>query len=877
MDTLAHHRHHRTSVIRPLRRKGRIRLLDTIDAVRESLPRPVKVLAEWAAQPRVFVTLGALLAFISVIGFHYYALFSAEIDARLKRDAFDNSARFVAAPVKVKIGDQFSVEELSSYLDSAGYSPISGDQPAAQGTYSAGPGTIDVTPTSYAASSLGLAPARIEIDSHQRVSGLTRLGEGGRLSSVVLEGALLASTKDGDRRKTIEVQFSEIPVPLMNAVIATEDRRFFGHSGIDWRGILRALLIDLRRGEIVQGGSTITQQLIKNAFLTSERSWTRKVKEAAMALILESRLSKQEIFALYCNDVYLGQSGRYAMRGFAEAAQVYFDKRLNQLTLGESAFLAGLVHAPNRYSARRDPAQALVRRKEVLDSMVQQGDISSEEAARAQAEPLQFVKHEARDDHGLSFFIDYAERVAEERYGWRALASQTRLNTTLDMRLQQAAYDSVALHGERIDRAMAHRGKRRSPPPPPVQAALVALDPHSGEVLAMIGGRNYDESQLNRATDALRQPGSTFKPFVYASALSRRAYTAASQLSDRPQSFSNAGSRSEYKPTDYGGGFGNRDVTLGEALSRSLNVPTVQLAEQMGLSTIADFAETCGLPRPRVYLSSALGASEVALLDLAAGYTAFAGDGMAHGPTPIEGICWPETNVTEPIPCKSARALSPQSAFLMTDMLKAVLNGGTGSRARTLGFKAEAAGKTGTSRDGWFVGYTPNLLCAVWVGYDDNRDLGLKGSDSALPIWVDFMKRALEIRPELGGAFTQPAGLTSALIDPTTGLLACDKCPRSQRMLFLSGTEPFAICTHDQPPEETPVASDEPNAPADQNANDDDAGQVTFEVCAETGLLPSSACPVLKKRVVGWKDLPIGTCRPELHNKGGFHSDDRVP
>ncbi|HEV8482927.1 MAG TPA: biosynthetic peptidoglycan transglycosylase, partial [Blastocatellia bacterium] len=365
LDTLTH----RTVVVRPLRGVRRIRLFDKFYIVWEKLPRRVRRFAAWWVQPRVLMTLSAVVVCLFVIGFHYYSVFSAEIDSRLKRDVFNNSARIVAAPVTLKIGDQFSVEELSGYLDTAGYSLSSGDQPvAAQGSYSVGQRTVDVIPTAYAASKLGLLPARIEIDSQRRVSALTELRGGRQLSSVVLEGVLLASMKDGDRRKSIEVQFSEIPAPLISAITATEDRRFFAHSGVDWRGIIRALFIDLRRGELVQGGSTITQQLIKNAFLTRERTWARKVKEAAMALILESRLSKQDIFALYCNDVYLGQCGRYAIRGFAEAAQVYFDKKLNQLTLGESAFLAGLVHGPNRYSARRDPSHAIARRKEVLDA-----------------------------------------------------------------------------------------------------------------------------------------------------------------------------------------------------------------------------------------------------------------------------------------------------------------------------------------------------------------------------------------------------------------------------------------------------------------------------------------------------------------------------
>jgi penicillin-binding protein 1B len=850
------------------RRSASIALIETLQSVWDRVPARVKSFGAWWVQPRVLLPLGALMVCVLAIGLHYYGRFSKEIDSRLKRDALDNSAQLVGAPVRINRGERFSIEELSSHLGAAGYAKSAGEATGTQGSYSVVDRTIEVVPSVTATSTLGVQPARIKIDEKQRISALTG-SAGQRLSSVILEGPVLASLKDGDRRKKIQVQFSEIPAVLLNAVTATEDQRFFDHNGIDWRGICRALWIDLQQGEIVQGGSTITQQLIKNSFLTNERSWRRKVKEAAMALILESRLSKEEIFALYCNDVYLGQSGRFAIRGFAEAADVYFDKTLQQLTLAQSAFLAGLVHAPNRYSAHRDLSDALARRAKVLDAMVELNSISVEEADAAKLEPLQFVKRETKDDHGVSYFIDYTERFVQERYGWRALASETYLSTTLDMRLQKAAYDSVALHGERLDRLMARSRKKGTGPPPAVQAALVALDPHSGEVLAMIGGRNYDESQLNRATDALRQPGSTFKPFIYASALSQRSYTAATLLSDRPQSFSYEGGTVDYEPSNYGGTFGNRDVTLGEALARSLNVPTVELALRVGLATIADFAETCGLPKPRIYPSMALGASEVAPLDLAAGYTAFANYGTARRPTPVKAISWPEANRSEEVPSTSARALSPEMAYLMTNMLSSVVNGGTGSRVRTMGFKENAAGKTGTSRDGWFVGYTPNLVCAVWVGFDDNRDLGLKGSDSALPIWVDFMKRALAIRPELGGTFKQPGGLTSASIDPTTGLLASVDCPTSRQMLFLSGTEPIATCAHESA-EDLALVSEE-SAAVEQGDDEQFSDQLTLEVCAVSGLLPSSACKNLKQRTVKWREIPLGICGPE------FHEGRRVP
>jgi penicillin-binding protein 1B len=286
---------------------------------------------------------------------------------------------------------------------------------------------------------------------------------------------------------------------------------------------------------------------------------------------------------------------------------------------------------------------------------------------------------------------------------------------------------------------------------------------------------------------------------------------------------------------------------------------------RVGLSTIADFAETCGLPKPRIYPSMALGTSEVALLDLAAGYTAFANFGTARSPTPVKSISWPEGDKSQELRSRAARALSPEMAYLMTSMLSSVVNGGTGSRVRSMGFAGDAAGKTGTSRDGWFVGYTPNLVCAVWVGFDDNRDLGLKGSDSALPIWVDFMKRALAIRPELGGDFEQPGGLTSATIDPATGLLASADCPAARQMLFVSGTQPFAVCTH-EPPEDMLSATEEAEA-LEENEDEKFSDELTLEVCAESGLLPSSTCDKLKERAVKWREVPLETCGPEYHRE----------
>ncbi|HXU09659.1 MAG TPA: PBP1A family penicillin-binding protein, partial [Blastocatellia bacterium] len=626
-------------------------------------------------------------------------------------------------------------------------------------------------------------------------------------------------------------------------------------------GVVRALRTDVDKGEFVQGGSTLTQQIIKNNFLSTERTLSRKIKEAAMAVILESRLTKEQIFTVYFNDVYLGQSGTFAIKGFGQAAQAYFDKDVSELTLAESAFLAGLICAPNRYSAHRDQARAIERRNLVLDAMVQTGAISSERAAAAKAEPLRVKNHLTEDDNGTTYFIDYVQRFTDSRYGDTLVGQQHSVTTTLDPLLQQAAFAAVKSNTAKLDKQFS-RKRRKGIQQEPVQAALVALDAHTGEVLAMIGGRNYDESQLNRATDAKRQPGSAFKPFVYATAINSRKFTAASVLSDRPKVFDFDGQ--EYQPSDYHGGFTNRDVTLREALSHSLNVPAVQLAMNTGLGKVAALAEASGLDAPRMYPSMALGTSEVTPLQLAGAYTAFANDGIALRPVPINNI--EQVDGSQRTPASSTEVFSPQVAYLMTNMLQDVVDRGTASRLRAMGLKGAIAGKTGTTNDGWFVGYTPNIVCVAWIGFDDNRELGLTGSESALPLWVDFMKKAIQIHPELGGAsFPNPGGLVSVDIDPVTGCVAGPYSLSSRRELFLAGTAPNYNCVEpealdaedvEQPEVElNPVRAEEPAA----------SERVIVEVCSLTGLIATKDCPQTEKREFDSDKAPRVACHPEFH------------
>jgi len=831
------------------------------------------------ARPRVLLVLAILVTVFSVMTIYYYDKLAAEIDARLQGSVLDNSVGIFTAPFKVSVGDGLLTDDFIDQLHAAGYQQRSSEvEQDLSGSYRVEANAIEVFPGD-ASAQMGLYPARIQIESGH-VTSLTNPITGERLSSATIEGGLLASVRDGDRRKKIAVEFADIPEELRDAIVAVEDRRFFIHNGIDWRGILRALKTDFDHGEFVQGGSTLTQQLIKNDFLTTERTFSRKLKEAAMAVILESRLSKEQIFSVYCNDVYLGQSGTFAINGFAQAAQVYFDKDLKELTLGEAAFLAGLICAPNRYSAHRDQARAVGRRDLVLDAMAETDAISLEEARAAKAEPLQIKKHETQNDYGTSYFIDYVQRFVDERYGERHLSPQQRITTTLDPRLQRAAYRALTAQTEKLDKTLS-RSARKGEAPDKVQGALVALDAHTGEVLAMVGGRSYDESQLNRATDAERQPGSAFKPFVYATALNSRSYTAASMISDTPQTFAYDGGRAEYKPSDYHGGFTNRNVTLREALTRSLNVPAVTLAMSVGLTNVADVAQKSGLERPRVYPSMALGTSEVTPLELAGAYTAFANDGTALRPIPVKSISGTNRDgASTRVQASSARVFSPQVAYLMTNLLQSVVDKGTASRLRAMGLKGAIAGKTGTTDDGWFVGYTPRIVCAVWIGFDDNRDLRMKASDAALPMWAEFIKQAFDLRPELGGdSFARPGGIVSVEIDPTTGCLAGPESLERRQELFIAGTEPSSMCFQDTIEADLVPVTDEVAPPTDLPTleavdadpdHDDVTREVDIEVCAQTGLLASPYCPRTEKRTFENGKKPRESCGLQFHGPGNL-------
>ncbi|HEX8501995.1 MAG TPA: PBP1A family penicillin-binding protein [Pyrinomonadaceae bacterium] len=718
---------------------------------------------------------------------YLYSHYSKVVDGRLASGYLTSRAGLYAAPRTLREGQRMTAAGLAEILRRAGYVEGGAASRVWNGGFRVEGDAVEIFPSEESAGAQAFAAVRVEFDRGGQIGKLR--GDGATLDSFTLAPEPLtveAGEKTGERGA---LTYAEIPDVLRRAVLSVEDRRFFEHGAVDLRGIARAAFSwgDDSQG-LKQGGSTITQQLVKNTYLTPERTLRRKFREAAVASVLESRLSKEDIFALYCNEIYLGQRGSVAVRGVRQAARVFFGKGLKDLTLAEAATLAGMIQSPARYAPDRHPEEARGRRNAVLAMMLRDGAATADEARAACDEPVRVAPLE-RADATAPYFIDYVSRAVETRLGDSAEqpGQSLRVHTTLDLDLQRAAEEAVGRQVGRLEKVF--KGKRRP------QAALVAIDPRSGNVLAMVGGTSYAESQLNRATDARRQPGSVFKPVVYAAAL-EAGLSPLTLSADAPREFT-YDVRSRYRPANYGGGYSRRDVTLRTGLVRSLNVVTVDAALRTGLTRVATLAERLGLPKPQTYPSMALGTAEATPLEVATAYTAFASGGRVARPSPVlrvDSAGGPAAGAEQRGP--SEQVLKPATAYMLTDMLSAVIERGTARAARGA-FKGTAvAGKTGTSRDGWFAGYTPNLVCVVWVGFDDGEELDLTGADAALPAWTEFVRRAVELRPELGGEeFTRPASITFVDVDPETGLAAAPSCPQRERVALAPAFVPDHECS----------------------------------------------------------------------------------
>jgi penicillin-binding protein 1B len=646
-------------------------------------------------------------------------------------------------------------------------------------------------------------PAQLRIQFKNNViAGIEDVTHHQAIKETRLPAELLTADLNTKKQTHSATNFNELPKVLIDALCAIEDRNFFSHDGVDSRAIARAFFKNLFHSGIREGGSTITQQLIKNQFLTPERTYQRKVAEAMMATALEHRLSKEQILALYCDRVYLGQSGVTAIYGFKQAARDFLGKELKDLSVTEAALLAGLVKAPNRYSPQAHFADAIARRDLVLDAMVETGAITEDGAATAKREKLAILPPQDLDKTAAPHFVDYVKRELDKRRFDEDTAAHLRVETTLDLDLQEAANAVVASHLDKLDKVF----KKRATKP---EAGLIAIDPHTGEILAMVGGRDYAISQLNRVTDAMRQPGSVFKPVVYAAAMAQ-GISPMTMFMNAPHEI-HYGYREVYNPQNFGHSYSNTQVTLREAIVRSLNVVAVDAAMQVGLGNVAEMAESLGLEQSHLYPSMALGTSEATPLQIAGAYTTFANDGMRIEPQAIRSIGL-SGEAPVPITTTKTHVMSPQTAYVITETLADVMNRGTAARVRALGYRGPGAGKTGTSRDAWFAGYTPNLLVVVWVGFDDNSNLNMTGGDTAVPIWTDFINRALELRSDLAATqFDNPGGLAIVEIDPETGMIANQFCPHRQKMTLPSYLLPGVCYSH----QETVAALEPPTIDSD--------------------------------------------------------------
>jgi penicillin-binding protein 1B len=612
---------------------------------------------------------------------------------------------------------------------------------------------------------------------------------GASVDEARLEPELLGTYSGGVLGERKALRLGDYPRHVVAAVLAAEDARFATHPGVDPLGLLRALWINLRGGSVRQGGSTITQQLAKNLFLSPQRTYARKLTEAALAMILELRMTKEEILEAYLNNVYLGQSESIGIFGVAQGARAFFGKDTRDLTIGEAATIAGLIHSPNVDSPLRHADRARARRDQILALMADNSWIAPAQLDAARKEP---VRIDPRSNQPLEapFFIDEVlRRVARMGYDANAVRGLA-VYTSLDLDTQHAAERALASGLDALERSYPRLTKGSEP----VEGAVVVLDAHTGFVRGLAGGRDFARSQFNRVTRSKRQPGSAFKPFVYLTALDdpEDLVTASTVLRDEPIHI-RAGD-GDWSPENYDGRYLGA-VTVRAAIEDSRNVPTVELAQRVGLQRITELAGAAGLGEISPLPAIALGSAEVSLIDLVGAYTVFPNLGAVVRPALIRAVVAGDGAVLYRDRLHAKRVATAAASYVTSHLLEGVVEEGTAAAVRRLGLTQPVAGKTGTTnetKDAWFIGYSPDLIAGVWTGFDDGTPIGLTGAKAALPIWVSFMREALKQLPER--PFDVPTGVVFRDVDRQTGLLASWSCPDLIHEAFLAGTEPTTTC-----------------------------------------------------------------------------------
>ena len=720
---------------------------------------------------------------------YYWVVFSRMIDARMSGEMTRTDPRVFARPFELHKGQGLTQRQLIDRLNDLGYAhrPRT-EQP---GEFTVGRDAMLLIPRDGDHKGQlvrlvfgGRAPKSTETT---RIDAIELPAPKKQADRITLDAPLITALVADAREKRRDVPLQVIPKAMIEAVLAIEDRRFYEHPGIDPIGIAGAIFRNVFGNKAyLASGSTITQQLVKNTFLTPEKTPKRKMTEWFMSVVLETRLNKDQILQLYLNDVSLGQRGSFAIHGVAEASRLFFAKDIANINAVEAATIAGVIQSPSRLSPFNNPERAKDRRNVVLRAMVDAGFMASDAVERAVREPLGIVQRALESE--APYFVDYISQELQAKY---PAAGTVDVYTTLDVHLQRVAQDALRDGITRLDEILARR-KRRP------QAALIAVDPRTGEVLAFVGGRSYNQSQYNRAVSARRQPGSVFKPFVYlaafehAQAEGRADLTPATVVLDEPTSF--VFNAQTWTPRNYEGEY-DGPITLRRALALSRNIAAAKLAESAGYEEVAALWRRVGAGTPpRPYPAIALGVFEATPFEIATAYTLFPNGGTIRPLTAISRLVAKGKDL--PLQTEKPRPVArPDTTFLVTNMMRSVINEGTGAGARAAGFALDAAGKSGTTndlRDAWFVGFTPELLTVVWVGMDDNQPVGLSGTQAALPIWTTFMARALAGHSNL--PFEAPEGIAFVDIDRDTGKMAAPGCPRVFKEAFLAGTEPTEVC-----------------------------------------------------------------------------------
>jgi len=736
----------------------------------------------------LLIGIAAGVIIICTVGGYFYFKYGSIVDERLKHPLFTNTAQIYAAPREVRTGQKLSINLITNELRQAGYTDESAEKKSPLGTYSESAGSITISPgpQSYHAPD----SATIHFSSGQ-VSSITD-NRGQQLSSYELEPLLITGlSDDANRTKRRLITYDEIPQNLVQAVLAIEDRRFFEHSGVNYWSMIGWAWHDLVGDRKHRGGaSTLTMQLAKLLFVADTGTIKYKITQIMVAFHLEHHFTKQQIFEAYANQVPLGQRGSFSINGFGEAAQTYFGRDVRQLDLAQCAMLAGIIQRPNYFNPWRHGDRAIERRNLVLDSMVETGAITKDDAERAKAEPLHLSPGNV-DASEAPYFVDLVHEQLLQKLGDRgANLDGLRIYTSLDPDLQRLATTAVdsTIHvvDELVDRKHARDKKLGNSYPYP-QVALVALNPHTGQVLALVGGRSYGASQLNHAV-AKRPTGSIFKPLVYAEAFQTavegtmlpgqsQLFSPVTMLNDAQTTYEVGGQ--EYTPRNFEGEYYG-EITSRFALMRSDNNATISLAAMVGFDHVATLARNAGVKSARATPSMAIGSYDATPLDMAGAYTTFANHGLHIDPWMLASVRTTSGDVITDFTPTSKQILDPRAAFLITSMMQDVLRGqGTGAGVRSMGFTAPAAGKTGTDHDAWFAGFTSNLLCVVWVGNDDYTDIKLQGAQAAAPIWAEFMKKAVQM-PQYSDTheFSAPSGVHFSPL-PDGGSAA-----------FLDGTDP---------------------------------------------------------------------------------------